>query len=85
DSPVAAVRDTAETKTNGQLKSHGGGAVLFVDCSSFPDDDWAAVKGERPEVRHRPAIVFRARPDGSVEGYEKGNVPLDLSGGLTLF
>ncbi|APW96957.1 hypothetical protein CHINAEXTREME_03865 [Halobiforma lacisalsi AJ5] len=76
--PVAAVRDTAETKTNGQLAKHGGGAVLFVDCSSFRDDSWAAVRDERPDVRHRPAVVYRARPDGHVEGYRKGSVPLDL-------
>ncbi|WP_418280096.1 DUF5784 family protein [Halorubrum sp. DTA98] len=79
NTPVAAVRDTAETKTNGQLEAHGGGATLFVDCTSFPEDDWAAVKTERPDVRHKPAVVFRARPDGHVEGYSKGSVPLDLS------
>jgi len=78
NTPVAAVRDTAETKTNGQLADHGGGVTLFVDCSSFPDDAWAAVMGEQPEVRHRPAVVFRLRPDGSVEGYTKGSVPLEL-------
>ena len=78
--PVAAVRDTAETKTNGQLAEHGGGAVLFVDCSSFRDDSWAAVRGEQPEVRHRPAVVYRARPNGHVEGYRKGAVPLELDG-----
>ena len=78
NSPVAAVRDTAQTKTDGQLASHAGGAVLFVDCSSFPDDDWRAVLGEQPEVRHRPAVVFRVRPDGRVSGYTKGSVPLDL-------
>ncbi|MFP8957866.1 DUF5784 family protein [Natrialbaceae archaeon A-CW3] len=76
--PIAAVRDTAETKTSGQLANHGGGATLFVDCSSFPDDAWAAVRGERPDVRHRPAVVYRARPDGRVEGYQKGSVPLEL-------
>ncbi len=80
--PVAAVRDTAETKTSGQLERHGGGVVLFVDCTSFPDDDWRAVRGERPEVRHRPALVFRARPDGRIEGYSKGSLPLDLDGAL---
>ena len=78
-SPVAAVRDTVETKTSGQLEAHGGGVTLFVDCSSFPDDDWRAVAGERPEVRHRPAVVFRARPSGQVEGYTKGNVPVDVA------
>ncbi|MFB6129257.1 MAG: DUF5784 family protein [Salinigranum sp.] len=75
---VAAVRDTAETKTSGQLQAHGGGVVLFIDCSSFPDDDWRAVYGERPDVRHQPAVVFRARPDGHLEGYTRGSVPLDL-------
>ena len=83
DNPVTALRETAETKTNGQLSEHGGGAVLFVDCSGFRDDDWAAIAGERPEVRHRPAVVFRARPDGRVEGYAKGSVPLSLDGALT--
>jgi hypothetical protein len=76
--PVAAVRDTAATKTDGQLSEHGGGAVLFVDCSSFPDDEWRQILGERPEVHHRPAVVFRVRPDGTVQGYTKGSVPLDL-------
>ena len=80
--PVAAVRETAETKTSGQLQEHGGGAVLFVDCSGFRDDEWAAIKGEQPDVRHRPAVVFRARPDGSVEAYSKGSVPLDLGGAV---
>ncbi|WP_247730069.1 DUF5784 family protein [Halovivax limisalsi] len=60
--PVAAIRDTAQTKTDGQLAAHGGGAVLFVDCSSFPDDAWRAVRDERPDVRHRPAVVYRVRP-----------------------
>jgi len=76
--PVAAVRDTAQTKTSGQLSQHGGGATLFVDCSSFRDDEWAAVRGERPEVHHRPAVVFRARPSGRIEAYAKGSVPLNL-------
>jgi hypothetical protein len=77
-SPVRAVRETAATKTDGQLEAHAGGVVLLVDCSSFPDDDWRRVIGERPDVDHRPAAVFRVRPDGSVEGYIKGRVPLDL-------
>ena len=78
NSPVAALKDTAQTKTSGQLDAHGGGAILFVDCSSFPDDDWQAVLSSKPEVHHRPAVVYRVRPDGSVEGYSKGSVPLDL-------
>ncbi|UPW01516.1 DUF5784 family protein [Halorussus gelatinilyticus] len=82
DTPVAAVRETAETKTSGQLQKHGGGAVLFVDCSGFRDDEWNAVRGEQPGVRHRPAVVFRARPSGEVEAYRKGSVPLDLDGAV---
>ncbi len=83
--PAAAVRDTAETKTNGQLAEHGGGAVLFVDCSSFRDDTWAAVRGEQPDLRHRPAVVYRARPDGHVEGYRKGSVPLEFGDAIEFF
>ena len=79
NSPVTAVRDTAESKTSGQLTRHAGGVVLCVDCSSFPDDDWAAVLAEQPAVRHKPAIVFRARPDGTYEGYTIGRVPLDVA------
>jgi hypothetical protein len=77
-SAVQAVKETAETKTSGQLSEHGGGAVLFVDCTSFRDDDWAAVRGEQPAVGHRPAVVFRVRPSGRIEAYRKGSVPLDL-------
>ena len=80
--PVAAVRDTAETKTSGQLEAHGGGVTLFVDCTSFPADDWAAVREAQPAVRHKPVIVLRARPNGHVEGYRKGTVPLDLSAAI---
>jgi hypothetical protein len=76
--PAAAVRDTAGTKTSGQLAEHGGGVTLLVDCSSFPDDAWRSLLAERPDVGHRPAGVFRVRPDGRVEGYEKGRIPLDL-------
>lgn len=76
--PVSAVRDTAQTKTEGQLEAHGGGVTLLVDCSSFPDDDWNAVRGERPDVRHKPAVVFRVRPNRRTEGYRKGSVPIDL-------
>jgi len=77
-SPVTAIRETAETKSTGQLEEHGGGVTLFVDCSSFPDDDWLAIAGEQPEVRHRPAVVFRLRPSGRVEAYRKGGLPLAL-------
>jgi hypothetical protein len=80
--PVAAVRDTARTKTDGQLSDHAGGVVLFVDCSSFPDDDWRRVLAERPDVGHRPAVVYRLRPDEKLTGYTKGSVPLRLGADL---
>jgi len=70
--PVQAVRETANTKTAGQLREHAGGATLFVDCSGFPDDAWASVLAEKPSVGHRPAVVYRARPNGRVEGYRFG-------------
>jgi hypothetical protein len=79
---VQAVRETAGTKTDGQLSEHGGGVVLFVDCSSFRDDEWAAVRGEQPAVGHKPAVVFRARPDGRREAYAPGSLPLDLDGAV---
>lgn len=76
--PVAAVRDTAQTKTNGQLEAHAGGVTLFVDCSSFPEGDWEKVAAEQPAVRHKPAVVYRAHPSGTIEAYRKGSVPLEL-------
>ena len=75
---VAAVRETAATKTGGQLSKHGGGAVLFVDCSNFRDGQWRQVRQEKPSVGHRPAVVYRVRPDGSAEGYTEGSVPIEL-------
>ena len=78
NSAVQAVRETAATKTGGQLADHGGGVTLFVDCSSFPDDAWSRVLAEQPDVGHRPAVVFRLRPGGRVQGYTKGSVPLEL-------
>jgi hypothetical protein len=69
---AAALRDTAGQKTTGQLSAHAGGATLFVDCSGFPDDEWASVRAERPSVGHRPAVVYRVRPGGRVEGYRHG-------------
>lgn len=76
---VRAVRETAATKTDGQLSAHGGGAVLFVDCSSFRDGQWREVRRERPSVGHRPAVIYRTRPNDYVEGYTEGSVPLDLT------
>lgn len=75
--PAAAVRDTVGTKSDGQLRAHPD-ATVVVDCSSFPDDAWARLLGERPGVGHEPALVVRLRPDGRVEGYAVGDVPVDL-------
>lgn len=75
--PVGAVRETANAKARGQLDTHAG-AMLVIDCSSFPDDDWAAIYGERPTLPYRPTLVVRARPDGTVEGYAYGSLPIDV-------
>ena len=72
---AAALRDTVGNKTTTQLDAHGG-AVLFVDCTSFRDDAWASLRAERPGVGYEPVVVYRMRPDGSTEGYTHGNVPL---------
>ncbi|QSG06700.1 DUF5784 family protein [Halapricum desulfuricans] len=82
DSAVAAIRQTAANKTTGQLQEHGGGVTLFVDCSSFTDEEWAEIARNRPDVGHRPAVVFRARPDGRLDGYTHGSVPIDLPDGI---
>jgi len=75
--PAAAVRETVDGKSGTQLRA-APDALLFVDCSSFPDDEWAAVRDERPAVGHEPSLVYRFRPDGSREGYTTGDVPLVL-------
>ena len=77
-SPTAALKDTASTKTSGQLEAHGGGVTLFVDCSSFPERAWRKIEEGRPDVGHRPAVVFWMRPSGRVEGYTRGSLPFDL-------
>lgn len=76
---VAAIKDTIETKTSGQLSEHGGGIVLFVDCSGFDDAQWEAILKHRPEVGHRPTVVYRVRPGAPTRGYRLGRVPLELS------
>ena len=79
--PVAAVRETGRAKRTDQLAEHPD-ASLFVDCTSFKDDEWAAVCGETPTVGHEPTVVFRARPDGRIEGYRDGSLPFDLDGAI---
>ncbi len=81
-SPASAVKETVGTKTRGQLEAHGGGAVLFVDCSSFPIGCWESLTTERPDVAHRPTIVFRMQPSTPTEGYRLGNVPLELGSAI---
>jgi hypothetical protein len=78
--PIAGLRETANAKVDGQLAGRAGEAVLFVDCTSFPDDDWARVAGERPEPTHRPAVVYRYRPSGLVAGYTVGDPGLGVAG-----
>ncbi|MGM0716520.1 MAG: DUF5784 family protein [Halobacteriota archaeon] len=81
DHPVAAVKETGGAKRTDQLAKHPD-AALFVDCTSFTDAEWAAVKGERPGVGHEPTVVVRARPGGRIEGYRHGSLPFDLDGGI---
>lgn len=81
DTPARALKQTAAAKTDDQLDAHPD-ALLLVDCSSFRDDQWNAVKGEQPRLPHAPAVVFRARPNGSVEGYAVGDLPLGLDHSL---
>ena len=76
--PARAILDTVEGKLSTQLAAHPS-AVLSVDCSSFRDDEWGAVLAEQPAVKHEPAVVYRMRPDGRVEGYVNGRTALDLS------
>jgi hypothetical protein len=77
NTPAAAVSETADSKAKGQLRDHQE-TVLLVDCSSFPDDEWHALAGQRARTPHQPAVVYRARPDGTIRGYRVGDVPLDL-------
>jgi hypothetical protein len=83
DHPIAAVKQTGGAKRSDQLAKHPN-AVLFVDCTSFTDTEWAAVRGERPRVGHEPTVVFRARPEGRIEGYLHGDLPFDLNGRMEL-
>jgi hypothetical protein len=77
DTPIAALRATADAKTDDQLDAHPD-ALLLVDCSSFRDDEWNTIRAERPAVSHTPAIVYRLRPNGSAEAYQHGDPQLDL-------
>jgi hypothetical protein len=78
---IAALRRTVDSKTRDQLAIHDE-AVLFVDCTSFRDDEWNPIRAERPSVGYQPTVVFRYRPDGRCEGYRHGDVPLDLDGAI---
>ena len=76
--PASALRETVDSKTESQLRAHEG-AVLLVDCSSFRDDEWASVLAGEPAPGYRPAVVFRVRPSGRVQGYTAGSVPLAVA------
>lgn len=76
--PASALRETVSSKTGTQLDAHPG-AVLFVDCSSFRDDEWFAIRDERPAVGHEPTVVYRMRPDSPPSGYLNGRTQLELS------
>jgi len=74
---VAAVKASGNAKTRDQIAIHGN-AALFVDCTSFRDDHWRQIIGEKPAVGHEPVVVFRMRPDGRTEGYVRGNLLPDV-------
>jgi hypothetical protein len=79
--PAAAIRDTVDGKVGTQLDAHPE-AVLFVDCTSFRDDEWRSVLAEKTPVGHEPAVVYRVRPDGTVRGYVSGRTALNLTASL---
>ena len=80
NTPAAALKETVETKTNGQLEAHAGGVTLFVDCSHFSESEWQDVLETRPSFAHRPVVVFFARPGRAVQGFSQGSYPLELDG-----
>jgi len=80
--PAGALRETVGGKTGNQLAAHPD-TVLFVDCTSFRDDEWFAVRDGQPAVGHTPVVVYRTRPDGAVDGYVGGKSPLELNGALS--
>ena len=75
--PTGALRETVGGKTGNQLDAHPD-TVVFVDCSSFRDDEWFAVRDEQPSVGHEPAVVYRMRPDRPPSGFTRGRPPLEL-------
>ena len=79
--PTRAVKDTVAGKKGTQLDAHPD-AVVFADCTSFRDDEWAAVAAESPGVGHEPAVVYRMRPDRAPAGYVQGRPGIEVSGSL---
>lgn len=75
--PVRALRETVRGKIGNQLEAHPG-AIVFVDCTSFRDDEWSTIRDEHPTVGHSPAVVYRMRPDRAPEGYTLGDPPLSF-------
>jgi hypothetical protein len=75
--PASALRETVDGKTGTQLDAHPG-TVLFVDCTSFRDDEWFTVRDEQPSVGYTPAVVYRMRPKKPPSGYVIGDPGLDV-------
>ncbi|SDJ89414.1 hypothetical protein SAMN05216226_11153 [Halovenus aranensis] len=76
--PASALRETVDGKTGTQLDAHPG-TVLFVDCTSFRDDEWFTVRDAQPGVGYTPAVVYRMRPDKPPAGYVVGDPGLGVA------
>ncbi len=77
ETAASAIKETVGGKTGNQLSAHQG-AVVFVDCTSFRDDEWQAIRAETPSVGYNPAVVYRMRPEKRCEGYILGQPGLSL-------
>jgi hypothetical protein len=75
--PASALRETVDGKTGTQLDAHPG-TVLFVDCTSFRDDEWFTIRDAQPSVGYTPAVVYRMRPEKPPSGYVIGEPNLDV-------
>ncbi len=76
--PASALRETVDGKTGTQLDAHPG-TVLCVDCTSFRDDEWFAIRDGQPDVGYTPAVVYRMRPGKQPSGYVVGDPSLGVA------